>query len=393
MKITLIGTLPPIKGISEYCIEQVNSLSKKMKIDFINFKSIYPEFLYPGGSTKEKNEIFQINENKNLKISNLLSWYNPFSWVWAGLTTKGEIVHFHWWTFYLFPVFFIIIILSKLRGKKIICTAHNVLSHETSKIDEILTNLMFKLSHRIIVHSKTNKNQLKEVFKIKDEKISVIPYGVLNFYKKEEITKEQACEKLGLENQDKIILYFGNIRKYKGVDVLIKSFAKTKKEVSNAKLIIAGKNWIDWQPFQRLINGHNLNKDIILHLDYISALEIPYYFSACDLVVLPYLFFESQSGPGNIALAFRKAMVVSNVGGLPDLVKDKNVIVQSNNEDELAQAIIKILKDENFRTRLENDSKELAQKYSWDKIAEKTIELYKSLTKTNQHETIKKTLG
>lgn len=381
MKVTFVGTLPPIKGVSEYCIEQANSLSKKIKIDFINFKSIYPEFLYPGGSTKEENETFLIEENENLKIKNLLTWYNPFSWIWIGLTSKGKIVHFHWWTFYLFPVFFTIILFSKFRGKKIVCTAHNVLGHETSRIDKILTHLMFKLSYRIIVHSEINKRQLKEVFRIKDEKISVIAYGVLNFYKKGEIAKEEARKELNLDNRDKVILYFGNIRRYKGVDILIRAFAKVRQEISNSKLIIAGKNWIDWQPFQELIDKHGLNKDIILRLNYISTPEIPYYFSACDLVVLPYSHFESQSGPGNVALAFGKAMVVSNVGGLSDLVKNKDVIVPPCDDDRLAKAIIKVLKDDDFREKLENNSKELAQKYSWDKIAKRTIELYKEITR------------
>ena len=379
MKITFVGTLPPIKGISEYCIEQTKSLSKKVKIDFINFKSIYPEFLYPGGSTKEKNEIFQIKESENLKIRNTLAWYNPFSWIWAGLTSKGEITHFHWWTFYLFPVFFTIALFGKARKKKIVCTVHNVLGHELGKVDKILTNWIFKLPNHFIVHSEANKKQLKKIFKIKDKKISIIPYGILNFYKEKNLTKEEARERLGLDNQDKVILYFGNIRKYKGVDVLIEAFHRVKQEISNAKLIIAGKNWIDWRPFQELIEKYNLNRDIILYLDYISTSDIQYYFTACDLVVLPYLHFESQSGPGNIALAFEKAMVVSNTGGLPDLVKNKEIVVDPGNSKELARAIIKVLKNDNFRKKLENDSKVLAQRYSWDKIAEKTVKLYQNI--------------
>lgn len=379
MRVTFVGTLPPIKGISEYCIEQTKGLSKKIKVDFINFKSIYPRFLYPGGSTKEKNEIFQKEENKNFKIRNMLAWYNPLSWIWAGLVSKGEVVHFHWWTFYLFPVFFTAVLLSKARKKKIVCTVHNILGHESGEIDKILTNWIFKLPDHFVVHSEANKKQLKKIFRIEDKKISIIPHGTLSFYKEKKLTKEEAREKLGISNQDKVILYFGNIRKYKGVDVLIKAFANIKQEVSNAKLIIAGKNWIAWQSFQGLIDKYNLSKDVILHLDYVPTPEIQYYFTAADLVVLPYLYFESQSGPGNIALAFERAMVVSNVGGLPDLVKEKNVVVKPGNVNQLAQAIIKVLKDDGFRKKLENDSKELSQKYSWDKIAEKTISLYKQL--------------
>ena len=108
--VSLFGTLPPIKGISAYCIEQANCLSRKLKVEFNSFSSIYPELLYPGG-TKEYSEVFTIKENKNLKIKRILSWYNPFSWIYVGLTNQGDIVHINWWIYILFPVFFTIAIL------------------------------------------------------------------------------------------------------------------------------------------------------------------------------------------------------------------------------------------------------------------------------------------
>lgn len=102
MKITIIGTLPPVKGPSDYCMEQVKALSKRVKIFFIDFKSNYPEFLYPG-STKEEGD--KIKSNNNLEVRELLTWDNPFSWISAGIIAEGEIIHFHWWTltFYLRP--------------------------------------------------------------------------------------------------------------------------------------------------------------------------------------------------------------------------------------------------------------------------------------------------
>ncbi len=378
-KITLIGTLPPIKGISDTCLNQVKYLTKHVSVNFIGFKSIYPEFLYPGGSTKEENEIFQVEENENLKIKNLLTWYNPFSWIWAGLITKGEIVHFHWWTFYLFPIFFVVGLLVKIRGRKLICEIHNVLGHESSRLDKILTKLIFKLSDYLIVHSENNKKQLEEFFGIK-KRIFVIPLGTLNFFNDSLITKTEARNKLNLPDEDKIILNFGNIRKYKGVDILIKAFAIVKQEIPNTKLVIAGSCWVDWQPFQRLIEENNLESCVIIDLRFISASEVKHYFIASDLVVLPYLRFEAQSGPGRIALAFNKPLVITDVGGLSELVKDRDIIVKSGDEKALAQAVIKILKDEILRTKLENDSKELAQEYSWDQITEKTINLYNNLS-------------
>ena len=380
-EITLIGTLPPIKGISDTCLNQVKYLIKYISVDFIGFKSIYPEFLYPG-STKENNKSFVVESSSSLNIRNILTWYNPSSWIWAGLTSKGEIIHFHWWTFYLFPVFFTIGLLSKIRHRKLVCEVHNILGHESGWIDRLLTRLMFKLPDRFIVHSENNKKQLEEFFGIK-KGVLVIPLGTLDFFNNVSITKIEARKKLGLNNQDKIILSFGNIRGYKGTDILIKAFAEVKKEFPAVRLVIAGKNWIEWQPFQGLIEKHHLQDRVTANLNFISTPEVKYYFTASDLVALPYLKFEAQSGPGRIALAFGKAMIVTNVGGLPDLVKDKSVVVEPNNLEELTQVIIKILKDDNFRKKLENDSKELAQKYSWDKIAEKTVNLYKSLVKIN----------
>jgi len=377
-KITLIGTLPPIKGISDTCLNQVKYLTKDVFVDFIGFKSIYPEFLYPG-STKENSKSFQIESLSDLNIRNILTWYNPFSWIWAGISAKGKIVHFHWWTFVLFPVFFVILLVAKIRRKILVCEAHNILGHESNSIDKFLNKIIFKLSDYFIVHSEQNKQQLKKFFNVDNKKINVIPLGALDFFADDVVSKFQARKVLKIPVNSKIVLCFGNIRRYKGIDILIKAFSGVKKQIPETKLLIAGKNWIDWQFFQRLIEESNLKDSVITNLDFIPTSKVKYYFMASDLVVLPYLKFEAQSGPGRIALAFGKALVVTKVGGLSDLVKEDSVVVESGNVNQLTQAIINVLKDDNFRKKLENDSKELAQKYSWDTIAKKTIILYRRL--------------
>lgn len=89
MKVTIIGTLPPIKGISPYCTELLMALSKRVEVEFIGFKSIYPDFLYPGGTTF-RDEKYEMPEIGNTSIRNILAWYNPLSWLWAGLTVRGD---------------------------------------------------------------------------------------------------------------------------------------------------------------------------------------------------------------------------------------------------------------------------------------------------------------
>ena len=301
--ITLIGTLPPIKGISGFCIEQANYLSKKLKVEFHSFSSIYPEFLYPGG-TKEYSKVFTIKENKNLKIKRILTWYNPFSWIYVGLTNQGDIVHINWWIYLLFPVFFTIVTLSKLRKKKVILTLHNVIAHESNFLDKLFSSIMYRISDVLLVHTENNKETLIKQFKI---------------------------------NKNKIILFFGTIRKYKGLDILIKAFAQVIKTIPEAKLVIAGKNWVDWKPYEKLIINLNLKNKVITHIRYIPSEEIQYYFTASDVVVLPYTHFDAQSAVANIAEAFNKPIIASSVGGIND---SSNIYIFKNkNAEQLSQLI------------------------------------------------------
>ncbi|MFH1827607.1 MAG: glycosyltransferase family 4 protein [bacterium] len=373
--VTLIGTLPPIKGISGYCIEQASSLSKKVVVEFINFKSIYPEFLYPGG-TKEFDSEFTIRADRKLQIRNILTWYNPFSWLKAGLTLKGQIVHINWWTYYLFPIFFTILIFAKLRRKKIIVTIHNVVSHESGKIDIFCSKIIYGLADHLLVHSSRNKKSLVQKFKINKDKITEIPYGILTVYNRKKITKQRARKYFNLNKNQKVVLYFGTIRKYKGIDILIKAFSEVKKQVKNVKLLIAGECWTNWNTYDKLIKGLNLERNVIERIKFIPTSEVKYFFTAADLLVLPYSYFESQTAVGILGLTFNKAMVVTNVGGLPELIKNKDCIVEPKNPNELAKAIVKVLKNEKIQKELEKDSSDLVKKYSWDKIAKRTIILY-----------------
>ncbi len=354
-------------------------MSGVAKVNFINFKSIYPEFLYPGGSTKEESEIFKLKDIKNLKVFDILTWYNPFSWIRAGFLIKAKIFHFHWWTYYLFPIFFTILVIAKIRGKKIVCTAHNTLSHESNFLDFVFSKIIFKISNKIIVHSKNNKKDLIKNLKIENKKIIIIPYGTLNFYSDIKISKKRARNKLNIKKDSRVILFFGSIREYKGLDTLIKAFSLVRKNIKNSKLIIAGKNWEKWGKYQLLIDNLDITKDVLLFLDYIPTDKVKYFFTAADVVVLPYRHFESQSGPGNIALSFGKPLIVTNTGGLPNLVLDKNCVVPSDNSEEMASKIIKVLKSKNFIKKLEKDSKINAINFSWDNIAILTIKQYKKL--------------
>lgn len=374
-KTTLIGTLPPIKGISPYCNELLNSLSKSIEVEFIGFEKLYPDFLYPGG-TKIDDTNYKTPEIKNTEIRNILTYYNPFSWIWVGMTAKGDVIHAQWWSNILAPIYFIMLSIGKARKKEIVITLHNVLPHENSKINSFLTMIILSFGERFIVHSEGNKKTLSTIYRIPDDKIFIIPHGILMPVPIKGISKKEAREYLKIIQNKKVVLYFGNIRDYKGLDILLESLISIVKEIKDITLIIAGKSWVDWAKYEEIIKENKLENYIIKKLEFILPSEVEYYFSASDVVVLPYKYFDSQSGVGALALPFKKPLIVADVGGLPDFVKDELAIAKPNDAEDLAGKIIQVLNDEKLLEKMSKDSEDLAKKYSWDKIAEKTVKLY-----------------
>ncbi|HLD10653.1 MAG TPA: glycosyltransferase [Candidatus Nanoarchaeia archaeon] len=382
-KISMISTLPPLKGMSPYTLGLVKELSKEIEINFFGFKSLYPEFLYPGGTKTSEQE----PKLPNLNIKNTLTWYNPFSWIYTGFKIKDKIIHVQWWSWFLAPVYITTLTIVKLRGKKVIMTIHNVEPHEKSFIKNFLNTSVISLASEYIVHSEDNKKKFEKY--AKNKKINVLPIGL---EEKKQINRQEAIKEINsklnsdIKQNDKVILFFGNIRDYKGLDVLIEVYNDIKKqnnENNSIKLIVAGESWE--KQITELIKS---NKDIIFSNGFIPPSEVVYYFSASDLVVFPYKYFDASSAAASDAISYGKAIVVTKTGGLPTLVKDKNVIAVPNSKDSLKKAILYTLynnnnnnnnnnKDKNKIRKLEQDSKSIASSLSWKSVAKKTLEVYR----------------
>lgn len=373
--VTLIGSLPPIKGISPYCYEFMLSLSKSIHVEFIGFKKIYPDFLYPGGKSKEEGVIPDFSKVSNVSIRNFLTYYNPLTWIWAGLTIKGKVVHAQWWSHVLMPPYFFILLLCKLRGKKIIITIHNVVPHEPSKLNRLINGVILFFGDQFIVHSNNYINQVHKIYNIPCRKIKKLPHGILNVYSSKVLSQNEARVKLNLPFNCKIILFFGHIREYKGLDVLLESFSTLINEI-NVILLIAGTPWEHWSKYDQIIEKYNLKNNIRQFLEFIPSDIAKYFYYSADLVVLPYKNFESQSGVGSVVLSFGKPLIVTNVGGLSDLVKDKRFVVEPNNPHALYKVLLLALSDDKLLEKMGNDSRELANIYSWDNIAYEAVKLY-----------------
>ncbi len=381
MKVMLIGTLPPIKGISPYCQGLLEALSKRIDVEFIGFKKIYPDFLYPGG-TRIRDKEYMLIKIKNTKVRNVLTYYNPLSWIWAGLTAKGEIIHAQWWSNVLAPVYFTLLFIYKfLKRKRILITVHNVIPHETTNLDRILNRLVLSFGDRFITHTEGDRKSLSEIYDIPKEKIDVVPHGILIPAPIMGISKKDAKKHLGIAMNSRVVLYFGNIRAYKGLDILIRAMKHVIEREPRAILLIAGELWEDWQKYEDAIAESGIGGNVMKVLNFIPPSEVEYYFSSADVVVLPYKHFDSQSGVGAMALAFGKPLVVTRVGGLPDFVKDELAIARPNDAGDLAKVIARILRDDRLSDKLSSESRQLAKRYKWGDAAEKTVQIYEKLSR------------
>ena len=287
-KVTMIGALPPLKGNAYYCLSLSQEMSRRIATEFISFKRLYPGFLYPGG-VEDNDPEFHINETATLTIRRMITYYNPFTWIRAGWVARADVVHLQWWSMPLAPIYIVLLLVLKARKKKIVFTVHNVVPHEKSILDYRLTKAVLSFGDAFIVHSKNNQTGLIKFLQLPEEKVHVVHMPVHDMYGRREIGESTVRQKLGLPQEGKIILSFGNIRPYKGIDCLIEAMPQVINSVPNAHLLIAGQNWDNWEePYGQLIRQTGIRDYVTTLLQYIPMSEVAEIFQAVDLVVLPY---------------------------------------------------------------------------------------------------------
>ena len=163
--IVMLGSLPPLRALSSYCLEFALAISDLGRVEFISFNRIYPAFFYPGGDLKDDNTYPSI-EHPNLKIRRHLTWYNPITWITEAMFANGELLHVQWWSLPLSLIYMIICLGFKLRRKPVIFTVHNVQSHEKHIFYRFVTGAVLRLGAFFIVHSEPHKAQLIKYYNI-----------------------------------------------------------------------------------------------------------------------------------------------------------------------------------------------------------------------------------
>ena len=359
MKIMII-TLSTYGGMTHYVSQLANALSKREDVVVIA----------PGG-VERKNfakdvKIIELQLGTVIKkfFINTLIFTRSLKFLNTIYKEKPDIIHYSdcpLWSSLFLPF---------LIKFPIVTTIHDINPHPGSrKFDQIIGQRMhIKFSDCLIVHGVKAKKELNT-----NKKCYVIPHGDYSFflnYRNEVINEAENT-----------ILFFGRIEDYKGLEYLIRSMPRILNDFPDIKLIIAGGG--DFSKYENMILN---DKKYEVHNKFIPDEEVPELFQKTKIVVLPYIE-ASQSGIIPIAYAFKKPVVVTNVGSIPEVVDDGKTgfIVPPRDEKALAEAIIKLLKDDELRKGMgENAYKKMKEKLSWDKIAEKTVEVYKEIVRRKQ---------
>ncbi len=378
-KIVIIGPAHPLRGglasFNERLARQF--LQEGNTVTIYTFSLQYPSFLFPG-TTQYSTE----SKPQNITIKVCINSINPANWLMVGnelKKNKADLIVVRYWLPFMGPALGTILRrVKKNNHTRIVCIADNVIPHEKRPGDKQFTRYFLKPIDAFITMSEGVLKQLRQ-FTNKPATVAVHPLYD-NFG--EQINKTEARRHLNINENERVILFFGFIRKYKGLDILFHALNLLMQQAypfNKIKLLVAGEYYEDQKFYAELIDQLGIAGNLILHTDFIADSEVKYYLSAADFVIQPYRS-ATQSGVTPLAYHFEKPMLVTNVGGLPQLVPDRKVgLVAEPNAQSIAEKIMELytLGEEFFLPNLIEEKKQ----YSWKKLTKIIYDLAEACKK------------
>jgi glycosyltransferase involved in cell wall biosynthesis len=363
-RIAVVGLTYPFRGgIAHHSTLLVRSLRRKYPVRFITLSRQYPALLFPG-KTQYDDSVQGLQEENHPLIDSI----NPVTWIKAALALQREkvdLVVVQWWHPFFGLAFGTIANFLNLVSRAKICfLCHNVMPHESTFLDRILSRYAFLTSKYFIVHSEEDKSNLLSIKPSAVVRKNVHPtlsiFGEFATYE-----KTQARIELGLQPDKRILLFFGLIRAYKGLKYLIEAMA-TVVEAIDCVLVVAGEFYDSKDEYLTLIKELGLEAHIILRDEYVKNEAVSLYFTSADVVVLPYVT-ATQSGIVQIAYGLNKPVITTKVGGLPEAVEDGKTgfVVEPQSPERLADAIIEFYRG-NHEAKFAEQIRRNASAFSWD---------------------------
>ncbi len=376
-RVIIVGSAYPLRGggiatFNERLAKEFIDLGHDVHIE--TFSLQYPSILFPG-----KSQYSDEDPPEHLKINVSLNSINPFSWIKVGRRIKKmkpDLVVMRFWIPFMAPCLGTVAkIIRKNNFTKVVSIVDNIIPHETHFGDKLLANYFVKNVDAFVTMSRSVLKELKSFDQLKPKKYTLHPlydnFGAA-------VSRTAALKKLNLSDEYHYILFFGFIREYKGLDLVLNAMADPWIKSQKIKLIVAGEFYTDAKPYHDLIRELDIADQIVLSNDFIPNEEVVNYFCAADMVVQPYKT-ATQSGVTQVAYHFDKPMIVTDVGGLAEIVPHNKVgFVVAGDAQKIAESI-RLFYIDNRATEFISNIKTEKKKYAWDKM----IDVIFSLSNTS----------
>ena len=370
MKIILLGPAHPYRGglasIMETMAREWQSRGHEVRI--YTFTVQYPSLLFPG-----KTQYVTTPAPEDLHIERVMNTVNPLNWLSLGLRLRREcpdMVVMKYWTPFMAPCFGTIARIARSNGvTKFVCQIDNVEPHEHHIIDRPCNHYYLGAVDGFVYMSEQVHGELK-AYTAAPALFS--PHPMFENFGKA-VERDEACRRIGIDPAQRYTLFFGLIRDYKGLDLLLKAWAKWMPD--GRKLLIAGEFYASREKYISLIEELGLQDRVVLHDRFVADEDVKYYFSAADALVLPYRT-ATQSGVTQIAYNFSLPMIVTRVGGLPEIVPDGRVgLVCEADAESIKEALEALYDGDRLQTFKENFAQE-RKRFSWAAMCDRLEEVY-----------------
>ena len=365
MKIVVLGTAWPYRGGIALFNERLAKEFQKENDEVITytFTLQYPSFLFPG-----KTQYSEEPAPQDMTIVRKVSSVNPFNWIKVGRELKKmapDLIVIGFWLPFMAPCLGTIARIARKNGKtRVVSVVHNIVPHEHSIGDKMFATYFCNSVDGFVAMSDSVLNDLTLFDSVKPRVFCRHPLYD-NFGK--QVDREEALSELGLDTNNRYMLFFGLIRDYKGLDIMLKAYADSRLRKMGVKLIVAGEFYNNAEKYFELEKELGLEGEVIWHREFVPDSKVRYYFGAADIIVQPYKS-ATQSGVTQIAYHFEKPMIVTNVGGLAEIVPNgKAGYVVEPDEKEIADAIVDF-----FGNNRQDEFKEgllfEKRKYAWSNM-------------------------
>lgn len=364
-RIVIVGPAYPLRGgLSTYNERLCKGFQDKGDTaSILSFKLQYPSILFPG-----KTQYSTESAPEGIAIDTAMNSINPLNWIQVGnkyRDLKPDIMVFRYWMPFMAPCLGTIARRVKQNAHtRLLAIADNIYPHEKHFYDNVCTNYFVNSMDGFVTMSQSVLADLKTLVPQKPSKYIAHPmydnFGAI-------LDKKEAIQKLGLDDSKRYLLFFGFIRKYKGLDLLLQSFAASGLKEKGVQLIIAGEYYEDSTPYKTLIQELNLQDSVIERNEFIPNSEVSTYFSAADMVVQTY-HSATQSGVTQIAYHFNKPMLVTDVGGLAETVPHNEVGYVCQRDSKVIAEALNDFYTNNREEVFSKNAEQFKKNFSWEKI-------------------------